>query len=220
MAAQRSLAAAARPDGSGSSRATARTEAGSTSEVLLFMGPPGAGKGTQASMVAEERSLAKLSTGDMLRAHVRSGTDLGKRAKVLMDEGVLVPDELIIAMVRSELEEMEPVRVLLDGFPRTTAQAEALDRLLDELGAPITAAIELKVDAEELVARLLKRAEQEGRSDDNEDTIRTRMRVYTEQTAPLLDYYRRAGKLEQVDGVGTLDEVSARIQDAIEAATE
>lgn len=187
-------------------------------EVLLFMGPPGAGKGTQASMVAEARGLKKLSTGEMLREHVRGGTELGVRAKALMDEGVLVPDDLIIAMVRAELEGMQPVRVLLDGFPRTTAQAEALDELLAELGAPITAAVELKVDADELVARLLKRAEQEGRSDDNEDTIRTRMRVYTEQTAPLLGYYEEKGKLEQVDGVGSLEDVAARIGSAIEAA--
>lgn len=187
-------------------------------EVLLFMGPPGAGKGTQASMVAEARSLKKLSTGEMLREHVKRGTELGVKAKALMDEGVLVPDDLIIAMVRAELEGMQPVRVLLDGFPRTTAQAEALDALLFELGAPITAAVELKVDADELVARLLRRAEQEGRSDDNEDTIRTRMRVYTQQTAPLLDYYGDKGKLEQVDGVGSLDDVAARIDGAIEAA--
>ncbi len=187
-------------------------------EVLLFMGPPGAGKGTQASMVAEARALKKLSTGEMLREHVKRGTELGVRAKALMDEGVLVPDDLIIAMVRAELEGMQPVRVLLDGFPRTTAQAEALDELLAELGAPITAAVELKVDADELVARLLRRAEQEGRSDDNEDTIRTRMRVYTEQTAPLLGYYEQKGKLEQVDGVGSLEDVAARIGSAIEAA--
>lgn len=217
MAADRSLATADAQDGA-APHSGGRPAAKATSEVLLFMGPPGAGKGTQASLVATERALAKLSTGDMLRAHVKNGTDLGRRAKALMDDGVLVPDDLIIAMVRSELESMEPVRVLLDGFPRTTAQAEALDRLLAELGAPITAVIELNVDAEELVARLLKRADQEGRSDDNEDTIRTRMRVYAEQTAPLLDYYRRAGKLQRVDGVGALDEVAARIQEAIEAA--
>lgn len=196
---------------------TPGTELGN--EVLLFMGPPGAGKGTQASMVAEARSLKKLSTGEMLREHVKRGTELGVKAKAIMDEGVLVPDDLIIAMVRAELESMAPVRVLLDGFPRTTAQAEALDALLAELGAPITAAVELKVDADELVARLLNRAEQEGRSDDNEDTIRTRMRVYTELTAPLLDYYGDKGKLEQVDGVGSLDEVAARISGVIEAVT-
>ncbi len=209
--------------------ASAATQAGSSGaagvagsdvghEVVLFMGPPGAGKGTQAQMAAKARSLRQLSTGEMLRSHVKNGTELGRRAKVLMDEGVLVPDDLIIAMVRSELEAMDSVRVLLDGFPRTTGQARALDELLAELGAPITAVVELQVDTGELVKRLLGRAGQEGRSDDNEDTIRTRMRVYQEQTAPLLDYYRDAGKLLKVDGIGSPEEVAGRIQAALEGA--
>src|SRR5690606_4190903 len=134
------------------------------------MGPPGAGKGTQASLLADTRGLTKLSTGDMLRDNVKRGTELGQRAKSLMDEGVLVPDDLIIAMVREELSAMDPVRVLLDGFPRTTGQAQALDALLKELGAPIDAVVVLSVDSEELVRRLMGRAAAEGRSDDNEDT--------------------------------------------------
>jgi len=181
-------------------------------EVVLLMGPPGAGKGTQAALLAAARRLTKLSTGDMLRAHVRQGTDLGLRAKRLMDEGVLVPDDLIIAMVRGELEQLTPVRVLLDGFPRTTVQAEALDALLAEFGAPIDAVVELVVDSDELVRRLVGRALEEGRSDDNEETIRTRMQVYLQQTRPLLDYYRGAGKLRSIDGVGSTDEVFARLQ--------
>jgi len=189
----------------------------SAAEVVLFMGPPGAGKGTQAALVAEARSLTKLSTGDMLRSHVKLGTELGRRAQSLMDEGVLVPDDLIIAMVRAELDQMAPVRVLLDGFPRTTGQAEALDALLDEIGAPIGAVIELKVDPDELVRRLVGRARAEGRRDDNEETVRTRMRVYEDQTKPLLDYYRSAGKLKQVDGVGATDEVFERIGEALKA---
>src|SRR5690606_21590923 len=116
-------------------------------------------------------------------------------------EGVLVPDEIIVGMVRAELEQLRPVRVLLDGFPRTTGQAEALDELLSSFGVAIDAAVELVVDEEELVRRLLSRSEQEGRSDDNEETIRTRMAVYQEQTAPLLDYYERQGKLHSVDGM-------------------
>ena len=184
---------------------------GNGSTVVLLMGPPGAGKGTQAARLAASRGLTKLSTGDMLRDHVKRGTELGQRAKSLMDEGVLVPDDLIIAMVREELAKMDPVRVLLDGFPRTTGQAQALDAMLKELGAPIDAVIVLSVDAEELVRRLMKRAAEEGRSDDNEDTIRTRMQVYQEQTRPLLDYYRAAGKLHRVNGVGTEDEVHQRI---------
>ncbi|HET8984395.1 MAG TPA: adenylate kinase [Trueperaceae bacterium] len=184
---------------------------GTGAEVVLLMGPPGAGKGTQASMLAEGRNLLKLSTGDMLRSHVKQGTELGIRAKSLMEEGVLVPDELIIAMVRAELEKLPTVRVLLDGFPRTTGQAAALDALLDDLGAPIDVVIELRVDSDELIRRLLGRAVAEGRSDDNEDTIRTRMQVYMEQTRPLLDYYKAAGKLERIDGVGTTAEVAERI---------
>lgn len=190
----------------------------SRSQVVLLMGPPGAGKGTQASRLAESHDLMKLSTGDMLRTHVREGTELGRRAKSLMDEGVLVPDDLIIAMVRGELQSQTPARVLLDGFPRTTAQAEALDGLLAELGAPIDAVVVLSVDSEELVRRLLGRARAEGRSDDNEDTIRTRMQVYQEQTRPLLDYYKAAGKLHRVDGVGSEADVSARINAVLEAA--
>jgi len=193
----------------------AADQAGRTSVVLL-MGPPGAGKGTQAGLLAKARGLTKLSTGDMLRDHVRRGTELGRRAKSLMDEGVLVPDELIIAMVREELMGMDPVRVLLDGFPRTTGQARALDDLLKELGAPIDAVVVLSVDSEELVRRLMGRAAAEGRSDDNEDTIRTRMQVYQEQTRPLLDYYRAAGKLHRVNGVGSEDEVFARIAQVLD----
>ncbi len=179
--------------------------------VVLLMGPPGAGKGTQAAKLAASRGLTKLSTGDMLRDHVRRGTELGQRAKSLMDEGVLVPDELIIAMVREELSRMDPVRVLLDGFPRTVGQAKALDGMLRELGAPIDAVVVLSVDSEELVRRLMGRASAEGRSDDNEETIRTRMQVYQEQTRPLLDHYREAGKLHRVNGVGSEDEVHERI---------
>lgn len=190
------------------------------SEVLLLMGPPGAGKGTQAQRLAAARDLTKLSTGDMLRDHVRRGTELGVQAKVLMDEGVLVPDDIIIGMVKAELDAQDPVRVLLDGFPRTTAQAQALDQLLADYGAEIAAAIELAVDEDELVRRLVSRAEQEGRSDDNEQTIRTRMQVYRDQTAPLLSYYGEQGKLRSVDGVGSLDEVTSRVEAVLNAETE
>ena len=190
------------------------------SEVLLLMGPPGAGKGTQAQRLAEGRGLTKLSTGDLLRDHVRRGTQLGTEAKVLMDQGVLVPDEIIMGMVKSELAKQDPVRVLLDGFPRTTGQADALEELLGEYGAQVDQAIELVVDEDELVRRLVSRAAQEGRSDDNEETIRTRMKVYRDQTAPLLEYYGAKGKLSSIDGVGTLDEVTERLQDALSAEAQ
>ncbi len=185
-------------------------------EVLLLMGPPGAGKGTQADLLAQTRGLTKLSTGDMLRDHVRRGTELGQQAKALMDEGVLVADDIIIGMVSSELAEMNPIRVLLDGFPRTTAQAEALDELLSGYEVAVNAAVELVVDEDELVRRLKSRADQEGRSDDNVDTIRTRMRVYREQTSPLLDYYREQGKLLSLPGEGSTSEVRSRIEAALE----
>lgn len=187
-------------------------------EVLLLMGPPGAGKGTQAERLAAARGLTKLSTGEMLREHVRRGTQLGQRAKALMDEGVLVPDEIIIGMVEAELAEQAPIRVLLDGFPRTTGQAQALDALLAAQGVSIDAAIELVVDEDELVRRLVSRAQQEGRSDDNETTVRTRMRVFQEQTAPLLDYYAKQGKLRSVDGVGSTDQVFDRLQQTLQGA--
>ncbi len=186
-------------------------------EVVLLMGPPGAGKGTQANLLAAERGLEQLSTGAMLRAHVQGGTELGRRAKVIMDSGALVSDDIIIGMVKAELDRMRPIRVLLDGFPRTTVQAEALDELLASFGARIDAAIELVVPESELIRRLLGRAAAEGRSDDNEDTIRTRMQVYLAQTRPLLDYYAAQGKLKSVDGIGTTDEVFDRVTEALQA---
>jgi adenylate kinase len=184
-------------------------------EVVLLMGPPGSGKGTQATRVAVARDLTKLSTGDMLRAHVGAGTELGQRAKKIMDSGQLVPDDVIIGMVRSELGAAAAVRFLLDGFPRTSAQASALDALLAELGTSVTAAVNLEVEDDELVRRMLQRAEQEGRSDDNEATIRTRMAVYHEQTRPLIDYYLGQGKLRRVDGLGTVDEITARVHEVL-----
>jgi len=185
------------------------------SEVLLLMGPPGAGKGTQATRVAVARSLTKLSTGDMLRAHVGAGTELGRRAKAIMDAGDLVPDDIIIGMVRSELEAASKVRFLLDGFPRTAAQAAALDALLAELHASVTAAISIEVPDDELVARMLKRAREEGRSDDNEATIRNRMAVYQIQTKPLISYYRGQPQLKVIDGLASIDEVGQRIRSAL-----
>lgn len=190
-------------------------DAAKAAEVVLLMGPPGAGKGTQATRVAVARKLTKLSTGDMLRAHVGAGTELGKRAKAIMDAGDLVPDDVIVGMVRAEVEAAEHVRFLFDGFPRTAAQAAALDALLADHGASVTKAVALDVPDEELVRRMLQRAEEEGRSDDNEATIRNRMVVYHEQTRPLLDYYQGQGKLVRVDGVGPMGEVTERIHGAL-----
>ncbi|MCA9839378.1 MAG: adenylate kinase [Trueperaceae bacterium] len=181
------------------------------------MGPPGAGKGTQASKLARARKLTKLSTGDMLRDHVARGTELGKEAKAIMDAGELVSDDIIVGMVRSAIEgrDTEGVRVLLDGFPRTPGQADALEELLQAFDASLSAAVLLEVNEDELVSRLLQRAQEQGRSDDNEDTIRTRMRVYKEQTQPLIDYYQGRGKLRKVDGLGSVEDVFARITEVL-----
>jgi len=189
----------------------------SSSEVLILMGPPGAGKGTQASTLAEKRDLLKLSTGDMLRDHVKRGTELGNAAKAIMDAGDLVSDDIIVGMVRSAIEERESegVRVLLDGFPRTPGQADALADLLSEFDAEITAAVLLEVDEEELIGRLLQRAEEQGRADDNEETIRNRMNVYKTQTQPLIDYYLQRSKLQSIDGMGTVEEVYARLTEVL-----
>lgn len=181
-------------------------------EVGLLMGPPGAGKGTQASLLAERRQLAKLSTGDMLRSHVARGTELGTKAKGIMDSGGLVPDDIIVGMVRAEMSRLRPVRVLLDGFPRTRGQAEELDAILVEQDAQIDAVIALQVPDDELVERLMTRSREQGRTDDNEDTIRARMRVYREETQPLLDFYQARGKLLRVDGTGSIEEVYERIE--------
>ena len=185
------------------------------SEVLLLIGPPGAGKGTQADALAARKRLAKVSTGDMLRSHVARGSELGAKAKSYMDAGDLVPDDLIVEMVRDQVAGMEEVRLLLDGFPRTPAQAEALDAMLAEYRARMTAVVLLEVPEEELVERLLQRARDEGRSDDNEETIRNRMEVYRTSTRPLIDFYRKRGVLRTVDGVGDVGDVTKRIEGAL-----
>ncbi|WP_034386990.1 adenylate kinase [Deinococcus sp. YIM 77859] len=190
-------------------------------KVVIFLGPPGAGKGTQAERLAREQNLTKISTGDILRDHVARGTELGQKVKPLLDSGQLVPDEILIALIRDRLAGMEPVRVIFDGFPRTCAQAEALDMLLEELGAPVTAVPLLEVPDEVLIERIVERGRQAAlrgepvRSDDTEEVARKRQEVYREQTQPLIDYYGARGHLRPVDGVGTLDEVYERILQAM-----
>ncbi len=184
-------------------------------EIVLLMGPPGAGKGTQAVKLARARSLLKISTGDMLRDHIKRGTELGQQAKAIVDSGQLVSDDIVIGMVRSEIAGMNPVRVLFDGFPRTPAQADALDNLLKEFSTGITGVVLLEVNEDELVGRLLERAQKEGRSDDTEAVIRERMKVYKSSTKPVVDYYEKRSKLRKVDGVGSLEEVFARISEVL-----
>ena len=179
---------------------------------MIFMGPPGAGKGTQAAVVAEKYGIPAISTGDIFRANVGEGTPLGLEAKRYMDAGEYVPDSVTNNMVRDRLAQpdAEP-GFLLDGYPRTLAQVEELDGMLAASGASLDAVVVLTVDSEELVQRLLKRAETSGRSDDTEEVIRHRQDVYTEQTAPLIDVYRERGLLLEVDGLGEVPEVSERI---------
>jgi adenylate kinase len=184
-------------------------------EIVLLMGPPGAGKGTQAVKLARARSLHKISTGDMLRDHIKRGTELGVQAKAIVDSGQLVSDEIVIGMVRAEIAGMNPVRVLFDGFPRTPAQADALDKLLKEFGTGITGVVLLEVDEDHLVQRLLERAQKEGRSDDTEEVIRERMKVYKSSTQPVVDYYEKRSTLRMVDGVGAVEEVFARISEVL-----
>jgi adenylate kinase len=180
---------------------------------LVFLGPPGAGKGTQAVRIAEKYGVPHISTGDILRAAVREGTELGKLAKSYMDRGELVPDEVIIGIIRERLsqEDVREKGFILDGFPRTLKQAEALDRMLQELNMPLDKVIYLNVDDEEIVKRLLAR----GRADDTEEVIRNRLKVYREQTAPLIDYYSEKCLLVEVYGVGAIDEITKKIEEAL-----
>jgi adenylate kinase len=182
--------------------------------IILF-GAPGAGKGTQAEKLVAKYGLVQLSTGDMLRAAISAGTDLGKRAKEIMDRGDLVSDDIIVGMIAIRLDDKDCANgVILDGFPRTVAQAEALDEMLASKGLSLDGVIEIRVDEAALVARIENRAAETGgaRSDDNADTLRKRLAVYHENTAPLLPYYRDKGVLKSVDGMATIDEVAAQIE--------
>jgi adenylate kinase len=183
---------------------------------VLFMGPPGAGKGTQAALVAEHFGVPQISTGDIFRANVAAGTDLGVIAKRYMEAGEYVPDEVTNDMVRARLSQPDARRgFLLDGYPRTVDQVARLDEMLADLGTSLDAVIVLRVDREELIARLLERARTSGRADDTEEVIRYRQEVYAEQTTPLLSLYSQRGLVVEVDGHGTVDEVAERIWNAL-----
>jgi adenylate kinase len=183
---------------------------------MLLMGPPGAGKGTQAKVLADKLGIPAVSTGDIFRANMAEETELGVEAKHYVDAGEYVPDEVTNKMVRERLSQPDAMAgFLLDGYPRTVAQVEMLDDLLAEHGKKLNAVVVLKADQDEIVQRLLKRAQLEGRSDDSEDVIRRRQEVYAEQTAPLLEVYADHGVLVEVDGVGEVEDVSERILAAI-----
>ena len=183
---------------------------------LVLMGPPGAGKGTQAVVIAEQLGTPHVSTGDIFRANVAAKTELGLEAKRYMDAGKYVPDSVTNDMVRDRLTQADALGgFLLDGYPRTVAQVAELDAMLAEGGARIDAVLELTANSDEVVARLLNRASLEGRADDTEDVIRRRLEVYAEQTHPLTDLYGARGVLVQVDGMGGVDEVTARVLAAL-----
>ena len=188
---------------------------------IILMGPPGAGKGTQATVVADHFNIPAISTGDIFRANVSNGTELGRKAKEYMDAGEYVPDEVTNLMVRNRIDESDAEPgFLLDGYPRTVAQVEELDGMIKHTGHKLDAVVVLTVDGEELVQRLLQRAETDGRSDDTEDVIRRRQELYIEQTEPLIDVYRGRGMLIEVDGMGEVDEVSQRIFKALQDVNE
>jgi adenylate kinase len=183
---------------------------------LILFGPPAAGKGTQAKRLVESRGMVQLSTGDMLRAAIASGSELGKKVAGIMERGELVSDEIVIALIEERLPEAEAAGgAIFDGFPRTVPQAEALDHMLDARRRPIDLVIRLKVDDEALMRRIAGRYAESGRPDDNPDAFKVRLAAYNAQTAPLLPYYLHHNKLVEVDGMGSVAEVAAAIDDAL-----
>jgi len=186
---------------------------------LILLGPPGAGKGTQAKAVSAKLGVPAISTGDIFRANVSNGTALGKEAQRYMDAGDYVPDSVTNAMVRARIAEPDCAGgFLLDGYPRTVAQVSELDTMLAERGEHLDAVVELVADTEEVVRRLLTRGQEQGRSDDTEDVIRRRLEVFDEQTAPLAKVYSDQGLLQRVNGLGPVDDVTARLLAALPAS--
>lgn len=188
---------------------------------LVLLGAPGSGKGTQAARLKEHLQVPHISTGDLLRAEVAAGTPLGKEAKDIMARGELVSDAILLGMLEERFSRPDTRNgFVLDGYPRNLAQADALDKLLQRIGQPMDYALQLDVDNELLIERIAGRAKAEGRDDDNPESVRKRLRVYDEQTAPVIEFYRQHGQLTVVDGVGAMDEVFNRIVEAIAPATE
>ncbi len=183
---------------------------------LILFGPPAAGKGTQAKRLVEQRGMVQLSTGDMLRAAIASGSELGQTVKDVLARGDLVTDEIVIALIEARLPEAEVAGgAIFDGFPRTVAQAEALDAMLETRGAQIDRVVRLKVDDAALTQRIARRFAEQGRPDDNPDTFKDRLAVYNRQTAPLLPYYEAQGKLTEIDGMGDIQTVAKGIDAAL-----
>jgi adenylate kinase len=188
---------------------------------VILIGPPGCGKGTQAQRLQERYGMVQLSTGDMLRAAIAAGTEVGRKVRAIMDRGNLVPDEVVVGIIVERIEE-DDVRkngFILDGFPRTLAQAERLDEVLTDKGIPVDHVIELAVDEAALFARIENRARESGdqvRADDNAQTLKKRIKVYRKQTAPVLPYYEAAGRLEKVDGMASIEDVTHQLEEILD----
>ncbi|MBA4792392.1 adenylate kinase [Phenylobacterium sp.] len=186
---------------------------------LILFGPPAAGKGTQAKRLVSEKGMVQLSTGDMLRAAIASGSELGKRVEGILQRGDLVSDEIVIALIEDRLPEAERAGgAIFDGFPRTIAQAKALDEMLEKRGSRVDLVIRLKVDDAALMERIAGRFAESGRPDDNPESFKVRLAAYNEQTAPLLPYYESHEKLVEVDGMGTVEQVAQAIDQALAAS--
>lgn len=188
---------------------------------LVLLGAPGSGKGTQAARLREHLQVPHISTGDLLRAAVAAGTELGKQAKAVMDAGKLVSDDIVLGMLEERLLQADAAAgFILDGYPRNLAQANALTGLLARIGQPMDLAVQLDVPTEAIVARCEIRFKEQGRADDNPDVVRDRLRIYAETTAPVVEFYRAQGNLRRVAGVGSLDDVFGRILEALAGTPE
>ena len=184
---------------------------------IVIFGAPGSGKGTQSERIVEKYGINHISTGDVLRAEIKNGTELGKTAKGYIDQGQLIPDELMIDILASVFGSFKDSKgVIFDGFPRTIAQAEALKKMLAERGQDVSVMVDLEVPEDELMVRLIKRGKDSGRADDNEETIKKRLHVYHSQTAPLIDWYKNEKKYQHINGLGTMEGIFAEICEAID----
>lgn len=184
---------------------------------IVILGAPGSGKGTQSERIVEKYGINHISTGDVLRAEIKNGTELGKTAKGYIDQGQLIPDELMIDILASVFDSFKDSKgVIFDGFPRTIAQAEALKKMLAERGQDVSVMLDLEVPEDELMVRLIKRGKDSGRADDNEETIKKRLHVYHSQTSPLIDWYKNEKKYQHINGLGTMDGIFADICEAVD----
>ena len=184
---------------------------------IVIFGAPGSGKGTQSERIVEKYGINHISTGDVLRAEIKNGTELGKTAKGYIDQGQLIPDELMIDILASVFDSFKDSKgVIFDGFPRTIAQAEALKKMLAERGQDVSVMLDLEVPEDELMVRLIKRGKDSGRADDNEETIKKRLHVYHSQTSPLIDWYKNEKKYQHINGLGTMGGIFADICEAVD----